>query len=323
MIGLEPIRHLGRWLGRAVVIVCLAWLINPGRSPRVTLAFMGDVMLGRGVAAAGALPSEVMSAIEPELASADLVMANLESPLTDQPPQDSSGYVLCAPSTQARVLAASGLDLVSLANNHHLDCGEQGLEDTRRTLEGSGIKPIGPGLEVVYRDMGMLRMAFIALDDVSSPVWLATAKPAIARARASNAFVVVSIHWGAEYQGAPNLRQRAIAKDLIRAGAGIVWGHHPHVLQPVERIGCDLPRACLVLYSLGNAVFDQPGLVDTRRSAVLLVRLDQGGVIDVRAVPFMIDVQHGRMASAEPRDSIAVMERLGPEVVPAEPNASR
>jgi poly-gamma-glutamate capsule biosynthesis protein CapA/YwtB (metallophosphatase superfamily) len=306
--------RLGRRLGRIVLLVCLTWLFQPGRTSSVTLALLGDVMLGRGIAAAGTSPTEVMGALAPDLASADLVLANLESPLTDAPAKTSSDYVLCAPPAQVQVLTAAGLDLLSVANNHSLDCGESGLDDTRATLSAAGIQAIGPEPSVVYREVRSSRLAFIALDDVTRPLSLASAIHAIGEARASGAFVVVSIHWGAEYQTAPNARQRAIADALTQAGAGLVWGHHPHVLQPVETADCGLSRGCMVLYSLGNAVFDQVGLADTRRSAAVLVRVDDRGVIEARAVPFTIDVRRGMLVTSSPDDASAVMRQLGPEV---------
>jgi poly-gamma-glutamate synthesis protein (capsule biosynthesis protein) len=307
--------RLGRKLGRIVLLICLAWLVQPGQASSVTLALLGDVMLGRGIAAAGTSPPDVMGALAPDLASADLVLANLESPLTNAPVQTPSDYVLCAPPTQVRVLVAVALDLLSLANNHHLDCGESGLEDTRARLLEAGIQPLGPESTVVFREVRSTRLAFVALDDVSSPMSLTSAAHAITEARASGALVVVSIHWGAEYQSEPNPRQRAIADALIKAGAALVWGHHPHVLQPAEKADCDLPRGCLVLYSLGNAVFDQVGLADTRRSALVLARIDKDGVIGLRAVPFAIDVRRGRLTAASPVDADAVMQRLGPDIL--------
>lgn len=315
MLEMKAKIRLGRRLGRIVLIVCLALFIQPTRAPGVTLALLGDIMLGRGIATAGTPPADVMGALAPDLESADLALANLESPLTNAPVQTPSDYVLCAPPSQEQILAAAGMDLLSLANNHRLDCGVEGLEDTRAILLSAGIQPLGPEPRVVYRQVRSTLLAFIALDDASSPAPLTSAAQAIAGARDSGAVVIVTVHWGSEYQPVPNLRQRAIADALIEAGAALVWGHHPHVLQPVERVACDLPRGCPVLYSLGNAVFDQVGLADTRRSAVILARVDESGVIDLRALPFTIDVHRGRLTAVTPADAEAVMRRLGPEVL--------
>jgi Putative enzyme of poly-gamma-glutamate biosynthesis (capsule formation) len=80
----------------------------------------------------------------------------------------------------------------------------------------------------------------------------------------------------------------------VNAGAVLVWGHHPHVLQPVEWIETARGKA-LILYSLGNTLFDQVGLSDTRQSALVVITLNAQGVTKVRAVPFVIDVVESRL----------------------------
>jgi len=299
---------------RALLILLLTWLIGLAPpSDLVTLAFLGDVMVGRGVLAADAPPAEVTRLLRPALSSADFVLANLESPLGGPSTVSRSGYNLCAPPEQLPVLTEAGFDLLSVTNNHRLDCGPSGTEVTRALLASAGIEPLGPEGHV-DRVVGRLRLTFLALDDVSSALSLDRTTDAVRMAHEGGGIVVVSIHWGGEYKGAPDERQLAIAHALIGAGAALIWGHHPHVLQPAERIPCRMARRCLVLYSLGNAIFDQQGLADTRRSALLLVRIDRLGVIDARAVPFMIDVQHGRLQAATAAEAADVFRRLGPHV---------
>jgi poly-gamma-glutamate synthesis protein (capsule biosynthesis protein) len=101
--------------------------------------------------------------------------------------------------------------------------------------------------------------------------------------------VVVSVHWGMEYQGSASDRQEALAQQFAEAGAALIWGHHPHVLQPAVWIPTARGKT-LVLFSLGNALFDQAGLPDTRQSALVLAALDANGMRSARAVPFEIDV---------------------------------
>jgi len=299
---------------RALLILLFTWLLGLAPpSDLVTLAFLGDVMVGRGVYAADAPPAEVTRVLGPALSSADFVLANLESPLGDASTESRSGYDLCAPPGQLPVLTEAGFDLLSVANNHRLDCGPSGTEVTRALLASAGIQPLGPE-DSVDRVLGRLRLTFLALDDVSSALDLDRATDAVSMAHDEGAIVVVSVHWGGEYKGAPDERQLAIAQTLIRAGAALIWGHHPHVLQPADKVPCRMARRCLVLYSLGNAIFDQQGLADTRRSALLLVRIDRQGVIDARAVPFIIDVEHGRLQAADAAEAAAVFRRLGPQV---------
>ena len=277
-------------------------------------------MLGRGVTPG----DSSLAYLAPYLRSSDLALANLESPLTTAPPIISA-YNLCAPLERVRFLAKSGLDLFSLANNHALDCGPQGLAETESTLVTFGLTPLGPQSVPVYRRINGIQLAFLAFEDVSAPLDVETATQVIQKAYDNGALVIVSIHWGMEYQGGASERQKRLAAQFAQAGAALIWGHHPHVIQPAEWIqppaGSDpsgfalrtgpAGGSTLVLYSLGNALFDQGGLADTRRSALVLVELDENGVRSARAVPFVIDIQHSRLEAANDQVAQVILERLG------------
>ena len=268
-------------------------------APAVTLALLGDVMLGRGIH-----PSpETFSYLEPSLTSADLALANLESPLTDAPVQTESSYALCAPPENVEYLVEAGFDLLTLSNNHSLDCGTEGLSETRSTLTGAGLGFIGPDPEPVYRSINGIQLAFLAFD-ATGRFELETALRAVRSARQAGTVVVVSIHWGAEYQGGASTVQKQIAGELAEAGAALIWGHHPHVLQPAEWIH---DHKTLVLYSLGNALFDQYGLAATRRSALALVTLDPSGAQGLEIIPFLIDFRDSRIIEAAPEDAQSIL----------------
>jgi poly-gamma-glutamate capsule biosynthesis protein CapA/YwtB (metallophosphatase superfamily) len=257
--------------------------------PGLTLALLGDLMIGRGVDPA----PDSLAYIAPGLQAADLSLANLESPLAELPPAAASGesYNLCAPASRSALLSAWGLDLLALANNHRFDCSPDGPAETTRLLNTLGLASIGPGMQPLYREIRGLKLAFLAFDDISAPLDEAAAMHAIQAARKQGAMVVVSVHWGAEYQAAATQRQKALAGQFAQAGAAVIVGTHPHVLQPGGWINTSRGKS-LVLYSLGNALFDQPGLPDTRQSALLLVGLDAHGVQSVRVIPFEMDVVH-------------------------------
>jgi poly-gamma-glutamate synthesis protein (capsule biosynthesis protein) len=276
------------------------------KSPTVTLALLGDLMLGRGLDP----NSNSLAILTPDLSAADLVLANLESPLAPNPPVTSSAYDLCTSSTRAKLIAAWGFDLLSIANNHKYDCGPEGPTNTRSALQAAGITSIGPGMEPVLREINNLPLAFLAFDDVSSPLDENSAVQAIHSAHASGAVVIVSIHWGMEYQGGASDRQKSLAQQFVDAGAALVWGHHPHVLQPCE--GCQTSHGtrAVILYSLGNALFDQGGLSDTRQSALVMVTLNAQGVTDFRAVPFVIDVIESRVVQPNAETAAKIRTRL-------------
>ena len=262
----------------------------------ITVSLLGDVMLGRGVQPT----SETFAYLKPFLSSTDLALANLESPLTGVPPATGSSYVLCAPSVNVHVLADAGFDLLSIANNHNLDCGTNGLAETKAALVEAGLGYIGPDPEPVYRSINGIPVALLAFDATTDSFDIESAVQAVRLARETGALVLVSIHWGMEYQAGASFDQKQLALQLADAGTTLIWGHHPHVLQPSEWIG---GRKTLVLYSLGNALFDQHGLESTRQSVLMLVTLNSEGVVDFRAVPFLIDVQNNRVVQAGDDDA--------------------
>jgi len=162
-----------------------------------------------------------------------------------------------------------------------------------------------------------LRLAFLAFDDISSSLDENAAVQVIRSVRLTGALVIVSIHWGTEYQGGASDRQISLAQEFGKAGAALIWGHHPHVLQPAEWIGtqpCEglkhSQRCTLVLYSLGNALFDQSGLDDTRQSALVVVKLDENGVTSVRTVPFEIDINNSRIFQPDTGTAEKIHDRL-------------
>lgn len=286
--------------------LCLLLVIlsgcQAGNSPAavVTLALLGDVMLGRDVH-----PSvQTFAYLEPYLKSADLALANLESPLSNAPAETQSKYQLCAKPESVRYLTEAGFDLLSLANNHRLDCGEKGLAETQATLTEAGLGFIGPGLEPVYRQINGIKLAFLAFD-ATSGLDIESAAEAVRSAHETGSVVIVSLHWGLEYQSGASSEQKEIATQLAEAGAALIWGQHPHVLQPVEWIN---NHKTLVLYSMGNALFDQAGLANTRQSALALVTLDANGVIGTRAIPFVIDTRGSHILEADPASAKTILE---------------
>lgn len=288
--GSNKHRSQSRFLFLGVSLVLMAGLGGCREQHTASLALLGDLMLAHGVNPGPGSLSYLAS----DISSADLAMANLESPLAPNPQEVESTYNLCAPSGHASLLGAWGFDLLSLANNHALDCSQDGIAVTISALDAAGIQSIAPGTEAVYREVNGLQLAFLAFDNVTSLLDVTAAETAIRSARDYGAEVIVSVHWGLEYQGSPSDRQESLAQAFARAGAVLIWGHHPHVLQRVDWIENDGQKT-LVLYSLGNALFDQGGLADTRRSALVVVTISSSGVESVHAVPFAIDVPHSRL----------------------------
>lgn len=270
-----------------------------------TLALTGDVMLGRGVAQSLGENWEIAFAeVHPWLSDADVTFANLESPLTTAP-QSAAGYDLRAPPEAVAALQAAGFDVVSLANNHALDAGQAGLRETMDTLAAAGIVGLADW-SPTYRFAKVPTCHVIAFDDSVTLLDLGAAAEAVTAAAERAALVVVSIHWGGEYQVAPGPRQQSLAEALVAAGADIIVGHGPHVLQRVEWVG-----KSLVAYSLGNFLFDQPYPADCRQGAILSVTVQDHHIVAVTAMPTV--VEHERVRAADPQEGAAILTRLALE----------
>jgi poly-gamma-glutamate synthesis protein (capsule biosynthesis protein) len=281
-------RAIQALIGCAVGLFALA---ASGPSPDgISLAFLGDVMLGRQVASAhaGTDWSSALSALRPFTEVADLTLANLESPLTAAPllPERLD---LRAPPEAARAMQFAGIGAVSLANNHIGDAGQAGVQDTLDALQTVGVVGVGPAPLPWRTTLRGIRVTVFALDDTGDPIDVQQAGPALASWRGRADLLIVSIHWGSELEAAPNERQRVLARAFVAAGADLVIGHHPHVPQAAEWLSrSDGGRAALVVYSLGNALFDQTSPPAARTALVLLVSADRGGIRSACIVPFEI-----------------------------------
>lgn len=308
---------IGVWLATAPSVVA--------GEPTITVVAGGDLLFDRGVrrrAEESGVP-HLLELLRPTLAAADLSVANLECPLTlVHEPQPKAYVFRCEPEIAGH-LHQAGWSALSLANNHSIDQGRQGLVDTIAHLERAGIVPLGAGASQAesqrahFVDVGGLRVALLAyvglviegvffLEDQPAPAQLdednAVARIAAARAQAD--VVIVNVHWGVEFHTQPTEEQRRLAHRFVDAGATLVIGHHPHVLQPTERY-----RAGFIAYSLGNLVFDQqrPATKDT---ALVRCRLQRQRVQSCQAVPFEIGQARPQPASPAARARIAAILKL-------------
>ncbi|HZG57451.1 MAG TPA: CapA family protein [Paenibacillus sp.] len=214
---------------------------------------------------------------------ADWAVANLETPIAGDE-RGFRGYPLFnAPVALADALAEAGFDVVSTANNHSLDQGFSGLVHTLGALRDRGVLPVGTAEseeasnELTIVEKNGIRNAFLSYTYGTNGIPIPKDKPFavnliddariakdIAGAEAAGADVVtVSLHFGNEYQREPTDEQRRVARRAIEAGADVVLGHHPHVVQPYERIRVEdedgKTREGVVIYSLGNFISNQFG----------------------------------------------------------------
>ena len=245
-------------------------------------------------------PDLLFRGLDTVSAGADLVMVNLESPFTSPPQVGGEGVDLRAPPATASVLAAAGVDLVSIANNHAGDGGAGTVLDTVSAAGGAGLATVGGGADLgsarapeVFGldgiDVGVLSFDATGLGPaagVDSPGvarWdRAEAEGAVAALRRRVDLVVVSVHGGAEYIPFPDVVMANIAADLAAWNVDVVWGHGAHVVHPVELVDPDGDgRPTLVATGLGNLLFDQnhPG---TEAGAVVEVMASEDGLTGYR-----------------------------------------
>ncbi len=285
-------------------VLSALWLSAAPADTSLTLALAGDIMLGRGVKritdTAGLFYP--FASTHHLLKSADLAVGNLESPLTN------AEYLTPSPwkfkgdtSAAAAELGKAGFRLLALANNHALDCGQEGFFDTQHFLDQAGILHSGRGdsfrlalphpagfdsgrnypyslptfIEVKGVRIGFLSFCEAYLLEISKDYGgnliaradSATVVNSIRLIRNRCHLVICSFHWGQEYQEHPSAAQKKMGRLAVRSGADIVHGHHPHVLQGVE-----FYRGGIIAYSLGNFIFDQRH-VKPRQSGLLFIKL--------------------------------------------------
>lgn len=242
--------------------------------------------------------------VKPLLAGADVVFGNLEGPLTDRgTPEQNKTYIFRTPPAPAsRALRNAGFNVVSLANNHTMDFGPDGLAQTIEALDAAGIAHAGAGdnLAVARRPVRIeaagKHIAILAYSVTLPESYYAEAdKPGtafaheaqvradIAAARRQADIVLVSFHWGQEGKTVLRDYQTQLGHAAIDAGAAAVIGHHPHILQGIERY-----RDGVILYSLGNFTFGSYSK-DAQVSAVAELEFDGNRVRALRLTPINVD----------------------------------
>jgi poly-gamma-glutamate synthesis protein (capsule biosynthesis protein) len=301
----------------------------------VRLMAVGDVMLGRSLgerilSQGAAFP---FAGVAATLSDADLLVANLECVISERGEPQPKAYTFRAPLAAADSLAMIGVDVVGLANNHALDFGYEALADTLQLLAARQIAGVGAGHNAgaarapVVVERNGLRVAFLAYVDVpvetrsgfDTRTWIAgedtpglawaivediTADVQAARAQADA--VVVLMHFGYEGRTEVTAAQRRQARAAVDAGAALVIGSHPHVLQRVEHY-----NGGLIAYSLGNFAFDGFTLPENH-SAILTVTLTPAGVGEHNWVPVVVEGGAPRLATAEEAATILALVQPAP-----------
>ena len=306
---------------------------TPDRLGRVTLNAVGDIMLERDLITLMDENGSIypFASVAVLLGEADLTIGNMEGTFTERGVRADKFYAFRTPPRHAAGLTEAGIDIVSVGNNHAMDYGAEGLEDTLDALVAEGVLYSGAGSdEAAAREPALatvngLTIAFLSYNAAATyeafPAGAST--PGVARADVASIredvsaalqdtdVVVVSLHAGAEYTDAPTAEQTMLARAAIDAGAALVLGHHPHVLQGWERYGDGY-----IFYSLGNFVFDLDfNDLETLgprpfQSVILRVELTAAGVESFEMLPVFIDPAENRPVPATGDRLREIEERL-------------
>ncbi|MDW7675026.1 MAG: CapA family protein [Bacillota bacterium] len=293
----EPYDTIGSEISNEVVEP----LLEPDIVKTITIAAVGDIM--------GHMPQVNAAYIKDErkydftdnfaevryvFVSSDIVVGNLETTLAG-PDRGFSGYPMFnTPDELAGALAWAGFDVLSTANNHSLDRGESGVLRTLEVLKQHDLLTVGTASSEEDRDSSKImsregiNVGFLAYTYGTNGIPIPMGKDYlvnlideeliandIAKIRTKVDLVVVSMHWGNEYQREPNASQEELARKLIGWGADIILGSHPHVVQPMEFIEViqedGEARTGFVIYSLGNFISNQR---DRYRDSGVILQID-------------------------------------------------
>ncbi len=267
----------------------------------ITIVFAGDVLIAEAIehrydaeGMKGLLSEELLL----EMQNADICMVNNEFQFSNRgTPMEDKQYTFQTDPKYVQILKDMGVDIVSLANNHTIDFGLEALQDTFAALDGADILYAGAGdtkeraeaLQVIEADgkkIGFLaatRVIPVAEWNVENrqPGLFATYDDTrllacIKEAKEECDFLAVYLHWGIEREALPQEYQTVIAKHCVEAGADVIIGAHPHVLQSVEFIE-DKP----VFYSLGNYIFN----ASIEKTMLVKVEIQADGEVSYQLIP--------------------------------------
>lgn len=262
----------------------------------ITLLFAGDVYFSEHVLnaydRAGGIHGVLDEKLRGEIHDADIFMVNQEFPFTERGTKAADKqFTFRLPESRFHLMKEMEIDIVTLANNHILDFGPEGITDSIALLKENGIRYVGAGenlneakkleiMEVKGKKIGFLGTSRVYMDGswaagADHPGVFSTYDPTLAveeikKARELVDYLVVYVHWGVERETTPKEYQKTMGQQYIDAGADLVIGSHPHVLQPIEYY-----KEKPIVYSLGNFVFGS----SIPQTELLKVVLDEDEVL--------------------------------------------
>jgi poly-gamma-glutamate synthesis protein (capsule biosynthesis protein) len=279
----------------------------------VKLIATGDIIPARGVNWAVVAKKDFNYPYEKTsdyLKSADITLANLEAPLFAGCTLQSTGLTFCGVAEHADGLVFAGIDIVNLANNHIDNYGFEGRTKTEHLLEQKGIEWTGFGKLAIVEAKGK-KFGFLGYNAVGVRVDRKSMQEEISDAKKKVDQLIISIHWGKEYEAVP-MADPGIAPDnpveighlMIDSGADVIIGNHPHWVQGVE-----LYKNKFISYAMGNFVFDQTWSQETQEGALGEYIFYDGKLIAVKYKPIIVDKSYQPRFASE-SEAVHILKRM-------------
>lgn len=274
-----------------------SWTATLSAQQTTTIMVTGDVLLARAVNHRMQQDNNWLwpwKNVASQLKSADYTVVNLENPFLDSCQPTLQGMIFCGNPQAVQGLNYAGVDLASLANNHALNQGFTGWQQTVQTLKDHDVQPLGLTSQPVTTTHQQQKIAWLAYTDLGvtnanqqpliSAAQVETIQQEIEQAQEEASLVIVFFHWGNEYTSQPSQRQRQLAHASIKAGADLVIGNHPHWVQSLEWY-----QGKLIVYSHGNFIFDQMWSQETKQGMVGKYTFYDDVLVDAVFLPIQIE----------------------------------
>lgn len=275
-----------------------------------TLMATGDVIPARSVNYQMTAKNDFLWAIRniaPLLKSADITLVNMESPLIKNCPLTNTGMVFCGDQRFVQALNTAGVDVVNLANNHSLNYGWEGLKETEDILTAQNIETTGTtsqGLsKKVIKNIKGMNIGFLGYTIVGKTADKEALASDIGALDKQVDVLVVSFHWGAEYNrmpvGAPD-NPKVIGRLAVESGADLVIGNHPHWIQ-----GMEYYQGKPIFYALGNTIFDQEWSRETKEGVITEIRFNGKTIENIIMHPVRIsDYGHAELLDGKDKEDV-------------------
>lgn len=271
-------------------LICIGDILSADRQHTKSIGIASKYSINQG--------NNWLSACKEITQNKDILFGNLEAPLVTEQPSKMSETAFAGSIFFSNWLSKAGLDVVSIANNHILEHDQKGFESTIRVLKTINVKPVGvidqntgSNLTILKKNDVCIGFAgFNAIHDITPNNSYAklnedNVNKAIDGLKKKDADIIcLSFHWGHEYIHIPSWDQIKLARKAIDAGADVIIGHHPHVIQPIEEYNNGI-----IIYSLGNFLFDMLWSKQVRSGMSVECMVNKGGVQSYKVS--LVDIQ--------------------------------